>query len=357
VKVFVLGRSRTGKTPFAKRVAEATGAAHLMASEWVRSRFPDTGHATRDAYVQAITAFSLEELRRDPSICVDYIRAHHDLTRPCVIEGVRNPYDFVHLFDPRADQVVLLDHRKNDLTETVFERGLDVIRRTLDHLAATGLLARPVVAFAYDEIWEGVEAAIHDFLAAHGDALKKQVAESKGERPREARVHQELPRPIKLHVRREFLHDMDPRRVGEVVPCTAFAFSSYEGSAPTVKILLGDGAVFSYVPPHALIDPARRKAPELELADLAYHNCPAAEISVHAFAALEGKVLAYLKRKDLWLAGEYLFTVDWYTGNDLLHFVALENGQFAFLPHHKLKFGRDTPGFEPYKKLRRAWAV
>src|SRR5581483_10347666 len=173
---------------------------------------------------------------------------------------------------------------------------------------------------------------------------------------RPSRVHADVP-PIRLHVKKELLYGGDPKLAGALVPCTVFAVSCYPGSTPTLKILIEDGAVFSYVPPDALVDPAKKKPPDLALADLVYHNCPSEDICVHAFEALRGPVLAYLKLRDLWLPGEYRFTVDWYLGNDLLHFVALENGQFAFLPHHKLKFKNGDPGFEPYRKIRRTWTV
>jgi hypothetical protein len=56
--------------------------------------------------------------------------------------------------------------------------------------------------------------------------------------------------------------------------------------------------------------------------------------------------------------GTYRFTVDWYRGNDLLHCISLANGQVAFLPNHKVKFGAGhRPGFEPYKKMRNTWRV
>jgi hypothetical protein len=158
-------------------------------------------------------------------------------------------------------------------------------------------------------------------------------------------------------VRAEYLYNMDPARVGELRPCTAFTLSSYVGNAPTFQVLLGDGAVFSYVPPHALVDPERRAKPELPLADLVYHDCKSVDIAVQALDALRGPVLAFFKNRDLWLAGSYLFTIDWYTGNEMLHCVSLVNGQYALLPSHKLKFGDHPPGFEPYKKIRREWSV
>lgn len=169
--------------------------------------------------------------------------------------------------------------------------------------------------------------------------------------------HADIP-PLKTHVRGEYLFDMDLRHAGEYVPCTAFAVSSYEGSVPTFKILLADGTVFSYVPPSALVDVARRgNGPELELADLAYHNCPDEDLCVHRFGELAGPVQAFFKRPQVWLAGEYLFTIDWYTGNDLLHLIALENGQYAFLPHHKVKFKDGARSFQPYRKMHSEWKV
>jgi hypothetical protein len=362
VKTFVLRRSGSGKTPFAKRVAEATGCAHVGASEWVRSRSPGEARATRDEQIAALTAFSIEELRRNPAVCVEFIAAHHDLSKPSVIEGVRNPYDFVRLFHPRSDLVVFLEDTENTLAETAFESGLGVIRGYLDFLERAGLRRREDGPRVFDYRFAGrggLDAAIARFT----DVLRGALAAARSEPAplfppalRPSRVHADV-EPLRAHVKKEFLYGMDPAYAGQLVPCTIFAVSSYGGSTPTVKILLEDGAVFSYLPPDALVDPSKRKAPELSLQDLAYHNCPSEDIVVHAFEALRGPLLAYFKLRDLWMPGEYRFTVDWYLGDDLLHFVALENGQFAFSPHHKMKYKRGDPGFEPYRKIRRTWTV
>ncbi len=377
MKVFVLGRSGCGKTPFAKRVAEATGANHVMASEWVRSRFPLTGGpGTRDDHIAALTSFSVEELRRNPAVCVEFLAAKHDLTKPSVVEGVRNPYDFIRLYDPRTDVVAFLENRANALKETEFESGLGVIRAHLEFLQRAHLLRAedgvrvveyrwnegadpPVCAAAKLVAARDFDAAVADFIPIVKDAFAKTKDEPAPLFPpalRPSRVHADVP-PLRAHVKKEFLYGMDPAHAGSFVPCTIFAVSAYAGSTPTLKILIQDGAVFSYLPADALVDPARKKEPTLSLAELCYHNCPSEDIVVHAFAALAGPVLAYVKQRDLWIGGEYHFTIDWYLGNDLLHFVSLENGQFAFLPHHKLKFKNATPGFEPYRKIRRTWTV
>jgi hypothetical protein len=348
VKIFVIGPSESGKTPLARRTAEALGIPCHGASAWVRERWP------KGSPVDEMTRWAIEELRRDPGVSVKALHRHADLDAPCVIEGMRNPYDFVTCFDPRCDVVVVL--RRDVSAVTAFERGLIVIGAYLDWLRDAGLLGGQVLDYRYASYGEiGVDApdtlehAIIDFIAkARELPLQRE--------PKAQQVHAQLP-PIETQVRAEYLYGMDPARVGEVRPCKVFAVSSYTGSTPTFQILLEDGAVFSYLPPNALVDPGKRKEPELELADLVYHDCKSTPITVQVFDALRGRMLAYFKRRDLWLGGEYVATIDWFTTNELMHVLALDNGQYALLPSHKVKFGDHAPGFEPYRKIRREWSV
>lgn len=361
MRIFVLGRSHTGKSPFARRVAEALGIRHAGASAWVRERYPEprpadaATAAERARFVDAITAFATAELRRDPNVSVAALRQRVLAGEACVIEGMRNPYDFTCMFDPRTDHAVFLEYTQAQ-PPTVFERGLDVIAQYLAWLEEAALLdAGRVHTYrfsAYGELGvpapDTLEHAILDFVA-RAPRVEPIAA------PATARVHVQIP-PIRISVRAEYLYNMDPARIGELRACTAFTVSSYVGNAPTFQILLADGAVFSYVPPNALVN-APVTAPALELADLVYHDCKSVDIAVQAFDALRGPVLAYFKRRDLWLTATYLFTIDWYTGNEMLHCLALANGQYALLPSHKVKFGDHPPGFEPYKKIKREWVT
>jgi hypothetical protein len=349
VRIFVLGRSHVGKTPFARRTSEALGIRHVGASAWVRERFPAGADAAQ------MTAFAIAELRRDPAVSVASLRGRLAADEHAVIEGMRNPYDFTCTFDPRTDHAVFLELADGQ-PPTAFERGLDVIAQYLAWLEEAGLLDEGRVhryRFAtYGEVGaatpDTLEHAIVDFIAH----VPRVVVDP---RPITGRVHVQVP-PFAAHVRAEFLYNMDPAKVGELRRCTVFTVSSYTGSAVTFQILLEDGAVFSYVPPHALVQPPVAE-PQLDLADLVYHDAKSVDIAVQAFDALRGPVLAYFKRRDRWLAGSYLFTIDWYTGNEMLHVVVLANGQYALLPSHKLKFGEHPPGFEPYKKIRNSWVT
>jgi hypothetical protein len=371
LKIFVLGSSGSGKTPVARRLCQALGLEHAPASAWVRERFPlprpaDGASATeRQAFVEAITRFAVAELRRDPWVSLDHLVEHHGL-RASVVEGMRNPFDFVHAYDPRADAVVWLEHTASTLAPTDFETGLAVIDAYLRWLERCGLAGSgPTLRYRFATFrredagavaGDTLDDAIDDAIARLAPLAAPPTPGAPAE-PETARVHAPIP-PLRCHVRAEHLYGMDPARVGELVPCTAFTISSYPGHVPTFQLLLGDGAVFSYVPPSALVEPAVLGPPELELEDLVYFACPDEQICVHRHHALEGDVLAYFKRRDLWLAGRYLFTVEWWTGNDLCHAIALANGQLALLPHHKLKFGSGhAPGFAPYRKIRKVWRL
>src|SRR5262249_62350893 len=127
----VLGTSHTGKTPFARRIGEALGLARVGASAWVRARYPQLPEGAspdeRAAQVAAMTAFATDALRADPEISASSLRgAIAPAGGRCVVEGVRNPFDFADTFDPRADVVVKLRYTAA-APPTAFERGLGAL--------------------------------------------------------------------------------------------------------------------------------------------------------------------------------------------------------------------------------------
>lgn len=170
-------------------------------------------------------------------------------------------------------------------------------------------------------------------------------------------IHYDLPQAISGFVDRQLLFDLDSDIDG-TIPCQIFSLAAYPQEALTFQILLKDGSLFSYVPLHLLYHKPLEAAEPLELADLVYHNCHDSFVCLHRFELLgHDSVNCFFKHKNLWLTGEYLFTVDWYRGNDLLHFIELHTGQFALLPNHKIKFLNGEPQFQPFKKLHATWKV
>lgn len=351
-KLFVLGASGAGKTPIARQLADALGVKHVGASAWVRNAFAgmqlEAGH-DRQAVVEAMTRFSLEELKKNPRACLDVAGPEMDV--PCVVEGMRNPFDFVHAFDWRTDLVVFVHRVDNTLERTAFEEGLEIIGNYLSWLNKTGLIARNQVLVRTYPDAAAIEAVVGEAL----EWVAGRIAPARaGADAKPARVHANIA-PLDLFVEKPVLFGGDTKYAGELVPCRAFVFSSYPGSAPTFKLLLEDGAVFSYVAPSVLRWKREVSEPHLALDELTYHTCPSGDVVVNAFDALKGEHLCFFKKRDVWLKAKYVFTVDWYTGNDLVHCVLVENGQVALLPHHKIKFHGDAPGFAPYKKLRNEW--
>lgn len=151
MNIFIIGTSGTGKTPFATRLTQTFGHTHITSSAWVRTRFrARETDETRDAYTQAITDFSINLLRNDPLLCISYMREHNDLSKNCVIEGVRNPLVFFQLFDARHDIVILLNYTENPLKKTAFEEGVDVIAHYLSYAVKVGLVTPSnVVSYAF----------------------------------------------------------------------------------------------------------------------------------------------------------------------------------------------------------------
>jgi hypothetical protein len=164
---------------------------------------------------------------------------------------------------------------------------------------------------------------------------------------------------IKAWVREDVLYNMDKKYETTYVQCRIIAFSSYPGHAPTFHILLDNSSLFYYVPPHLLhtIDPRKYDYAALGLTDLVYHNCPDHEFSLSKLDYLTNTpdLSVYLKRSNIWACGTYLWTVDWYRGNDVLHAIVLGNGQISFMPNHKISL--DKKELPQYKKLKYEWKV
>ncbi|GEM_PF-6190117 len=144
MKLILIGQSQSGKTTLAKQIAQSYGFQHISASNWVKQRwsFSLEDFTSREAYIKAITEYSLECLREDPNACVDYIREQCGGTDKTVIDGIRNPYDFVNLFDWRCDRCIHLIYERNPISTNGFEQGLGVIQAYLTWLLDNSLIQK-----------------------------------------------------------------------------------------------------------------------------------------------------------------------------------------------------------------------
>jgi hypothetical protein len=123
------------------------------------------------------------------------------------------------------------------------------------------------------------------------------------------------------------------------------ALELYPNSVPTFTVQLFDGSIFNYIPVTNII---------FNLNELCYHNCPKEQASIHRYDF--NFKYAYIKQRNQWVGCSYLLTVDWFTGNDVLHMIKLDNGQFAFLPNHKLNVKNKYLNIN-YRKIRETYSV
>ena len=130
MKVFIIGATKSGKTTLAEKLSKKYNFKHIKASALIRDIFPknESDFKSKQEFTEAITKFSIDVNRKDPYIISRYLRTSNNLDQNCIIEGIRNPNDFFELFDIVNDKVILLKHENNDLKETEFEKGIEIIK-------------------------------------------------------------------------------------------------------------------------------------------------------------------------------------------------------------------------------------
>jgi hypothetical protein len=175
-------------------------------------------------------------------------------------------------------------------------------------------------------------------------------------------VHRNIP-PFTAFLSTEFLYDQDYEKIGLFELCQVYAISSYQGHCLTFKVILkSNGALFDYIPIHALnIGAAKQVDIPFSMEELTFGiNCPSNDIAINEFSFIrDNKVLpwCYFPKSDKWVkATKYICTVDWYTENENVNLFVLENGQVATVPNHKLLFKEEKPTELPgYKKINSIW--
>ena len=143
------------------------------------------------------------------------------------------------------------------------------------------------------------------------------------------------------------------------LPCHIIGICLYKDEALTFLIKLGDGEVFSYIPITALRWKIKKEK-NYTLDELVYVNSPSSQISISEIDTLKGEISCYIKQRDKWLKGTYLLTIDFHEDNELCNFVKLNNGHFALLPFHKMKFKerrKIKKSFKQYKKQRETYII
>lgn len=356
--LFIIGTTKTGKTTLSRMVSEKV----ISMSQWVKETFQPTNP---DNYLEEITRYSQDKLASNPDACVDFVKAtYHIQDGGFVIEGARNPRDFALLFRPGKDLVVRLYYTESVQPSGFESDGLAAIDTYLEWLIKYGLMPKvdllPIKldalfgqsgpCYRKDQI-KGPEDAIPCWNLDEAKMFIEVLLEGYQDSSQQNHCGVNIP-PFEALVASRVMHNDDPS-IKTWEPCKVFGVTSYPGHTLTFQILLGNGSVFSYVPLHRL---CHHETEEWPLEDLVYHNCPDAAIAVTAYQELKGSCKAFFHKRNEWVGGTYMFTIDWYQDNNLLHLIALDNDKYALLPSHKVLFSDGTE-FPKYQKLRVEWKV
>lgn len=142
--IFLIARTKDGKTTVSKFLAEEFGFSTISASKWVVPAFLcEHPYETNPVvYAKKISDFSISKLRDDPDACVKTLsndslfQAGH-----CLVEGIRNPRDLALLFDSRKDFLVRFEVEANKESYSDFEsKGLLAIDAMLDWYTTCSLV-------------------------------------------------------------------------------------------------------------------------------------------------------------------------------------------------------------------------
>jgi hypothetical protein len=173
-------------------------------------------------------------------------------------------------------------------------------------------------------------------------------------------LNYELPEKIECYVHDSILFDDDTLRTvtkGKIV-----ALNLYKNEAATFTVLLHNGSLFDYIPPH-LIEFENQINEKMSLKDLVYNNNISETFTVDKYdfikkSELKGTLFCLFKELNGWVkVKKYILTIDWLYDNDKRHLVILENNNIAFVPNHKILINAKTLVFMPYKKIRKTFSV
>lgn len=119
-RIFIVGLSGAGKSTYARNLARILGCGVVSGGGWIRAQYPHAGSLE-------LTQRALNTLAGDPDVAIRWVgpRPEGDFQ---IVEGLRNPRDFVHLCDPTRDFAVLLSEREPPTSPDIWEStGVDAI--------------------------------------------------------------------------------------------------------------------------------------------------------------------------------------------------------------------------------------
>jgi hypothetical protein len=157
---------------------------------------------------------------------------------------------------------------------------------------------------------------------------------------------------IPVYIRNTYLKNLQPD-YSSTQPAKVIALTSYVGHQPTFTVACADGSVFSYIPVEAILENPSGTPGTCN------HICPSEVFNTYELAHLKkSSIVVYGKNKRYVGMGEYLFTMEWTEGNEVLHLMRVKGG-FSWVPNHKMLVFSEAPKIIPelpgWQKIRTEW--
>ncbi len=106
MKIFLIGPTKSWKTTAAQLFERQYGYIHIPISQELTAQFPQYNHDSFTTYKKRLTTQSLEIVNNNPDFFISSVQKKISNQAIYVIEWVRNPRDFIFLFDTKIDVVI-----------------------------------------------------------------------------------------------------------------------------------------------------------------------------------------------------------------------------------------------------------
>ena len=153
MQIFVLGKTKTGKTTLSKQLQTLLKPQIYEAGSWARQEFiaafPEKqGNEFSNEFKNDLTQYALDKLKANPYHSVQKYEAWKKTHRGLVtvIIGVRNPDDFLSMLRLDSDnRIIFIESEKVFHGQLeLFEKGLNIIRDYLDWKNQLGYIFKEV---------------------------------------------------------------------------------------------------------------------------------------------------------------------------------------------------------------------
>lgn len=131
MNIFIIGNSKSGKSTLSSLMASDLGYKVVSAGGWVREAFADKTPSRKE-----MDDYSCETFKHNPNACIEYIMEQIGNESNVIIEGIRNPRDFMFLYQP--EDIVIFIKLNPIVEESDFEtKGINAIQAYLEFISLT----------------------------------------------------------------------------------------------------------------------------------------------------------------------------------------------------------------------------